>query len=114
MVTKNSYIPERGDIIWMMFNPQAGHEQGGHRVAVVLSPKNYNKKTGLSIVCPITKEIKGYPFEVLLPIKLKTRGVILADQIKSQDWRAREASYKEKLPNNILNLVMEKLYLLLP
>lgn len=86
------YVPEAGDIVWLHFDPQAGHEQAGHRPAVVISPSAYNSKTGLMLCCPMTTRIKGYPFEVELS---GTRtSVVLADQIKSLDWRARKAIRK--------------------
>lgn len=81
-----SYIPERGDIVWLCFNSQAGHEQSGRRQALVISPKEYNQKTNLAIFCPITNQIKGYPFEVKIPDNLRISGAILSDQIKSLDW----------------------------
>ncbi len=90
------YVPERGDIIWLEFEPQTGREQKGRRPAIVLSHKIYNEKVGLGLFCPITSQEKGYPFEVKLPIRLKTKGVILADQVKSFDWRNRNASFVEK------------------
>jgi len=80
------YTPAQGDIVWIMFNPQAGHEQAGRRPALVLSPAAYNAKVGLALFCPITSQIKGYPFEVLLPADLPVAGVILADQVKNLDW----------------------------
>lgn len=82
MVDTKAYIPARGDVIRISLNPQAGHEQAGRRPALVLSPSAYNKKVGLAILCPITKQIKGYPFEVLIPRDLKISGAILADQVK--------------------------------
>ena len=84
-----SYTPDRGDIVWVTLDPQAGHEQKGRRPALVVSPKSYNKKSGLALVCPITYQVKGYPFEVPVDA-LKEPGVILADQIKSIDWKARK------------------------
>ncbi|MCE2393826.1 endoribonuclease MazF [Candidatus Poribacteria bacterium] len=86
------YVPQRGDAIWINFNPQAGHEQAGRRPAVVLSPGGYNDKTSLVILCPITNQVKGYPFEVAIPAGLDVTGVILTDQVKSMDWRARNAA----------------------
>ena len=85
-------VPQAGDIVWLNFTPQAGHEQAGHRPALVLSPKAYNQKTSLMICCPITTQIKGYPFEVL--ISGEPESVILADQVKSLDWRSRKAKRK--------------------
>ncbi len=87
-----AYIPDRGDIVWLHFDPKAGHEQAGHRPAFVVSPRAYNKKVGLALFCPITSRVKGYPFEVLLPKEGKVRGAILSDQLKSLDWRARSAA----------------------
>lgn len=104
-----TYIPERGDIVWLTFNPQAGHEQAGRRPALVLSPGAYNGKVGLAILCPITSQVKGYPFEVSLPEGLRISGVVLSDQIKSLDWRARQAEYVCQLPKARLNEVLQKL-----
>ena len=87
------YVPRRGDIVWLHFTPQAGHEQAGRRPALVLSPQTYNEKTGLALCCPITSQVKGYPFEVHLPSLNVVTGVVLADQIKSLDWRARWARF---------------------
>jgi mRNA interferase MazF len=88
------YVPEVGDIVWLMFDPQAGHEQAGHRPALVLSPSAYNSKTGLMLCCPLTTQIKGYPFEV--QIAGERPSAALADQVKSLDWVARKAKYKGK------------------
>ncbi|RZS77329.1 mRNA interferase MazF [Phyllobacterium myrsinacearum] len=90
-----AYVPDAGDTVWLHFNPQAGHEQAGHRPAVVLSPASYNGKTGLMLCCPMTTQIKGYPFEVL--IAGDRPGAVLADQVKSLDWRVRRASQKGKV-----------------
>ena len=90
-----AYVPDAGDIVWLHFNPQAGHEQAGHRPAVVLSPASYNGKTGLMLCCPMTTQIKGYPFEVL--IAGDRPGAVLADQVKSLDWPVRRASQKGKV-----------------
>lgn len=103
------YIPESGDIVWITFNPQAGHEQAGRRPALVLSPAAYNGKVGLAILCPITSQVKGYPFEVLVPDGLEIRGAILSDQVKSLDWKARKAEFVSKLPAATLNEVVQKL-----
>ena len=99
------YIPERGDIVWLNFNPQAGHEQKGKRPALVLSPKIYNQKTSLCVALPITSKIKGYPFEVPLPSGIGIAGVILSDQIKSLDFRKREAVFISKVPDNVIKEV---------
>ena len=89
------YVPDAGEIVWLQFNPQAGHEQAGHRPAVVLSPTSYNGITGLMICCPVTTRIKGYPFEVAL--SGQPTSVALADQVKSLDWRARKAQRKGRI-----------------
>ncbi len=104
-----SYCPKRGDIVWLTFNPQAGHEQAGHRPALVLSPEAYNRKVGLAILCPITSHIKGYPFEVQIPAGLKISGAILSDQAKSLDWKARQASFCCTLPKTTVHEVLDKL-----
>lgn len=100
-----SYVPRRGDIVWLSFDPQAGHEQAGRRPAFVVSPEAYNRKTGLFLVCPITSKIKGYPFEVALPEDLEVGGVILADQIKSLDWKARRAKFAAKTDERMIDEV---------
>ena len=87
------YVPNRGDVVWIDFNPQTGHEQAGRRPAIVLSPSAYNGKVGLAILCPITNQAKGYPFEVPIPTGLAVKGVILADQVKSLDWQSRNAQF---------------------
>ena len=108
-----AYIPERGDVIWLNFNPQAGHEQAGRRPALVLSPAAYNGKVGLALLCPITSQVKGYPFEVLLPAGLPVRGAILADQAKSLDWRIRQAEFFITLPAPLVTQTLDKLKALL-
>jgi mRNA interferase MazF len=107
------YIPERGDLIWLTFNPQAGHEQAGRRPALVLSPKSYNLKTSLALVCPITSQIKGYPFEIAIPQGFPIQGVVLSDQIRSLDWRARHAEIAASLPAGTIEKVLERLKILL-
>ena len=107
------YIPNRGDLVWITLNPQAGHEQMGRRPALVLSPAAYNDKAGLAILCPITSQVKGYPFEVLLPEGLPIRGVVLADQVKSLDWRVRRAAFIGVAPDSVLQEVLETVDLLL-
>jgi mRNA interferase MazF len=109
MVNQNKYVPERGDIVWLNFNPQAGHEQAGLRPAVVVSPSVYNGKVGLAIFCPITNQAKGYPFEVVLSYNLKTSGVVLSDQIKCLDWKIRKAQFIEKLPDDIIQDILAKI-----
>jgi mRNA interferase MazF len=91
MVNPGSYVPQRGDVVWITLNPQAGHEQAGRRPAVILSPQAYNARVGLALLCPITSQVKGYPFEVAIPTGLPVSGVILSDHIKSMDWRVRKA-----------------------
>ena len=108
-----SYVPERGDAIWINFNPQAGHEQAGRRPAIVLSPQSYNGKVGLCLLCPITNQVKGYPFEVLLPAGAGVSGVVLADQAKSLDWRMRNAEFIARLPEIVTDAVLKKLKSLL-
>ena len=108
-----SYIPERGDAVWLDFNPQTGREQSGRRPAVVISPANYNKKVGLALFCPITNQTKGYPFEVAIPKNKKITGVILSDQLKSLDWRARNVAFTGKLPDSLIEEVLKKLKMLL-
>jgi mRNA interferase MazF len=108
-----AYIPNRGDAVWITFNPQAGHEQAGRRPVLVLSPASYNAKVGLAILCPITSQIKGYPFEVLIPEGLKINGAILSDQVKSLDWKVREAELVCELPSATVNEVLQKLNTLL-
>lgn len=92
MVSTSCYVPDRGDVVWIDFNPQTGHEQAGRRPAVTLSPALYNGRTGLALLCPITNQIKGYPFEVTIPQGWNVTGVVLADQVKSLDWRRRGAT----------------------
>ena len=106
-----SYIPDRGDIIWLEFDPQKGHEQKGRRPGIVLSKKEYNQKSNLAIICPITSKIKGYPFEVR--INSIIQGVILSDQIRSIDWNSRNAAFIEKIPEEILKEILENIDLLL-
>jgi mRNA interferase MazF len=108
------YVPDVGDLIKADFNlDQAGHEEAGWRPALVLSPKGYNKKTGLAVVVPITNEQKEYPFEVVLPSGLKVGGVVLADAVKSVDWRVRKARYHDNAPEQVVKDVKAKLAALL-
>jgi len=102
------YLPSRGDIVWLDFNPQLGHEQSGKRPALVISPVDYNKKVGLALFYPITSHVKGYPFEVRI-VSSKIDGVVLADQIKSLDWRARKIVFIEKASKEVLESAKEKL-----
>ena len=112
-MVKKGYVPQRGDVVWITLNSQSGHEQAGRRPAVVLSPGIYNEKVELAILCPITNQIKGYPFEVLMPDGLPVSGVILADQIKSLDWRVRDAEWVCTLPPRVVVEVLQKLGTLL-
>ncbi len=124
----STYVPERGDAVWLNFSPQAGHEQAGHeqagheqagheqaghRPALVLSPASYNGKVGSALFCPITSRVKGYPFEVRLPGSATVSGVVLADQVKSLDWRKREAEQIERLPEAVTQEVIIKIQALL-
>ena len=102
----SAYVPEAGDIVWMQFDPQAGREQAGHRPAVVLSPKSYNRRTGLMLCCPMTTQIKGYPFEV--PVTGKPASVVLSDQVKSLDFSTRSARYKGKVTPRELSRIRGK------
>ena len=108
-----TYVPERGQAVWLTFDPQAGHEQSGRRPAVVLSPKEYNRRTGLAILCPITSQVKGYPFEVILPDHTPVTGAVLADQVRSLDWHARKAKLICQLPPETMDEVLGKLEALL-
>jgi mRNA interferase MazF len=108
-----SYVPERGEAVWLSFTPQAGHEQAGRRPALVLSPREYNDKVGLALLCPITSQVKGYPFEVVIPDECGVHGVVLSDQVKCLDWRVREAEFICQLPNKIVGEVLGKLLALL-
>jgi mRNA interferase MazF len=108
-----SYCPERGDVVWLEFMPQYGHEQSGRRPALTLSPASYNRKVGLAIFCPITNQVKGYPFEVLIPKGSKASGAILSDQVKSLDWKARNASKTCRISGDVIEEVLEKIGLLL-
>jgi len=112
-VVTESESPDRGDLVWVSLNPQAGHEQAGRRPALVVSPAEYNRRVGLALMCPITSKSKGYPFEVFLPDNLKISGVVLSDQVKSLDWRAREAQIADVAPESTTAEVMGKLNVLL-
>jgi mRNA interferase MazF len=111
-MVKKKYIPERGDIVWLNFDPQSGHEQKGKRPAVVISPKEYNEKTGLGLFCPITSKIKDYPFEVKIQNK-KISGVALSDQIKSLDWKTRGIEFIIKASSETINEIIDKVGVLL-
>jgi mRNA interferase MazF len=107
------YIPERGDVVWLNFTPQVGHEQAGHRPAVVLSPASYNGKTGLMLCCPITSQVKGYPFEVALEGSAGVSGVILSDQVKSLDWQARQARHNGRASPEVIARTLARVRALL-
>ncbi len=113
MKRKVGYIPDRGDAVWITFDPQAGHEQAGRRPALVLSPAAYNNRVGLALMCPITSQIKGYPFEVEIPSGLAVSGVILADQVKSLDWIVRKARLIGVVPQEVIVQLLRKLNTLL-
>ncbi|MGE0469808.1 MAG: endoribonuclease MazF [Nitrospira sp.] len=110
---KSAYVPDRGDIVWLQFNPQSGHEQAGHRPALVLSPANYNRATGLMLCCPMTSQKKGYPFEVVMNTDPQQTSVVLADQVKILDWKARKAVKKGAASLNIVMETLSKLQTLL-
>ena len=107
------YVPDRGDVVWITFNPQAGHEQTGRRPAIVLSPHAYNGKVGLALFCPLTNQVKGYPFEVAIPPSLPVSGVVLADQLKSLDWKARKAELIGRLPASVVDAILARVRTLL-
>ena len=104
----SDYCPNRGDVVWLDFDPQRGHEQAGKRPALVISPSDYNKRVGLALFCPITSQVKGYPFEVKIQLTA-IKGVVLADQIKNLDWKARKIKFIEIAPEEIVEESKEKL-----
>jgi mRNA interferase MazF len=112
-VVAREYVPDAGDLVWVDFTPQAGREQAGRRPAVVLSPRAYNEKTSLAVMCPVTTHSKGYPFEVAVPTGGRVQGVILADHLKSLDWRQRNAQKAGKLAFAVLTQVLERVSVLL-
>jgi len=114
MVKARPYVPQRGDLVYVNFDPQAGSEQAGRRPALVLSPAEYNSRTGLAIMCPVTSNVKGYPFEVEIPSAGgKLSGVVLSDHVKNLDWRVRKADFVAKAPTSLLDDVLAKLNALL-
>jgi mRNA interferase MazF len=113
MVAKQAYVPSRGDVVWLSFTPQAGHEQAGRRPALVLSPAAYNRRVGLALLCPIASRSKGYPFDVSVPEGFAVSGVVLSDQIRSLDWRARRAELAGRLPDEIIARVRGLVHVLL-
>jgi mRNA interferase MazF len=108
----SKYVPDTGDVVWLMFDPQAGHEQARHRPALVLSPAVYNGKTSLMVCCPLSSQIKGYPFEVLAQVDGEP-GVVLSDQVKSLDWKIRRAKKKGTVPMAVIAEVRAKIKALL-
>lgn len=108
-----AYVPDAGDLVWLTFDPQAGHEQRGRRPALILSPRVYNSKACLAIACPISSRVKGYPFEVPLPSGGAITGVVLADHVKNLDWRARRAVFEAKAPAHVVTDVRERLRVLI-
>jgi len=113
MVNPDPYIPQRGDVVWVSLDPRAGREQAGRRPAVVLSPQAYNAKVGLALLCPVTSQVKGYPFEVAVPEGLPVSGVVLSDHVKNLDWRARQAEWVLTLPPQTTAEILAKLQTLL-
>jgi mRNA interferase MazF len=113
VVNARGYTPERGDLVFLNFTPQAGREQAGRRPALVLSPASYNGKVGLMLACPVTNQAKGYPFEVALPEDCAVTGVVLSDHVKNLDWRVRDVSYAGVAGDDVVEAVLERLRLLL-
>jgi mRNA interferase MazF len=110
-MVRKIYIPEQGEVVWINFNPVRGHEQKGKRPAFVVSRRIYNEKSGLALLCPITSQIKGYPLEVSINTA-KIKGAILADQMRSVDWKERKASFISKADSSVIAEVKEKLFAL--
>lgn len=113
MVKPSGYTPDRGDVIWLDFSPQTGREQRGKRPGLVLSPAAYNRKVGLALCCPVTSKVKGYPFEVIIPAGLKAGGAVLADHVRSLDWRARSAKLWCRVPPTTVEEVVARIQALL-
>lgn len=103
------YVPDTGDVVWMTFDPRAGHEQSGRRPAIVISPRDYNRKVQLALVCPITSQVKGYPFEVAISAGGVIVGAVLADHVKSLAWKARKVAFECKAPSGVVAEVRERL-----
>ncbi len=110
---KSGYVPDRVDIVWLQFNSQSWHEQDGHRPALVLSPASYNRASGLMLCCPMTSQQKGYPFEVVISDDPHRTSVVLADQVKSLDWKTRQAVKKGTASSNVVMETLSKLQTLL-
>ena len=104
-----TFVPEAGDIVWLTFDPQAAREQAGRRPALLISPRIYNVRSGLALACPITNQAKGYPFEVPVPSGHGPTGVILADHVKSLDWKARRAEKLGRCPAGVIEEVRARL-----
>ena len=102
------YLPERGDFVWLEFSPQAGHEQAGRRPALVVSPRLYNERSSVALLCPVTSRVTGYAFEVVLPAGSPVTGVVLSDQVRSLDWRARHAQFAGRAPRPVVAEVLAK------
>jgi mRNA interferase MazF len=113
VVVAKSYVPDAGDLVWLTFDPQAGHEQRGRRPALIVSPRAYNAKARLAVACPITSHVKGYPFEVALPAGARIAGAVLADHVKNLDWQARRVVFEAKASDDVLTEVRERLRALL-
>ena len=111
-ISRRSYVPDTGDVVWLAFDPQAGHEQAGHRPALVLSPALYNGRAGLMVCCPLSTQVKGYPFEVAALVDGQ-QGVVLSDQVKSLDWKVRRAKKKGTVPETVVAEVRAKIKALL-
>ena len=107
-MARRGYVPDRGDIVWLNFTPQAGHGQAGHRPVLVLSPARYNVASGLMLCCPMTTQVKGYPFEVPVDAPDGQSGVVLADQVKSLDWKARRAQRKGRAADAVVADVLAR------
>jgi mRNA interferase MazF len=110
---RSTYVPDRGDIVKLNFSPQEGHEQAGYRPALILSPARYNQLSSLALMCPITNQSKGWRFEVELSEKLQTTGMVLSDQVKSFDWRARQVNFVERVSDELVEEVLAKIETLL-
>jgi mRNA interferase MazF len=109
ILVKTAFVPDAGDFVWLTFDPQAGREQAGRRPALVLSPRIYNAKSGLALACPITSQVKGYPFEAAVPASAGASGVILADHLRSVDWKARQAERLGRCPDEVMDEVRARL-----
>jgi mRNA interferase MazF len=112
-VVRRIYIPDAGDLVWLDFSPQAGREQAGRRPAVILSPATYNERAGLAVACPVTSHAKNYPFEVALPPGGAVTGVVLADHLKSVDWRQRRAESAGRVPEQVMGEVRDRIAVML-